>query len=359
MSTMEETLFEQITSFENIEGAFRIALLGHTKYTKQAIMFHNDSTYNIMELRNSLITKTYKFSGYTRFTVYEPKERLIDAPYFIDKVVQLAINNVIKYQINKSLITDTYACIDNRGTHKCSNKIQKNIKRAQFEYGDEASIIKIDIKKFFYSIDRNILKEILRRKFKCKDTLELMYTIIDSADSISEIGLPLGNTLSQTFANIYMNGVDQYAKRELGLKYYVRYADDIVIICRNKDYAKNVLDKLVEYMQTKLNLTVNSSKTKIFPIAQGVNAIGFKTHATHKLLRDTSKRHIKKRLRDIPTLISEKRISINQAEQILNSWKGHADNANSHNFLLSIINRYPYIYLDSYNKIRIKERWFI
>lgn len=350
-------MFDSIVSFENIEYAYQRALKGNVKYTKHAMIFHQDETYNILKLQESLINGTYRFSGYSRFTVYEPKERIIDAPYFVDKVVQLAINNILKEDFNKSFITDTYACIDERGTHKCSNKIHKFLKQARFEYGDDAFIIKIDIKKFFYSIDRDILKNLLKRKIKCERTLNLIFLIIDSAKTISELGLPLGNTLSQLFANVYMNPVDQYAKRELSLKYYARYADDIVVVVRNKEEAMMTLNKLILFINSKIKLDVNESKTKIFPINQGVNSIGFKTYDTHKLLRDNSKRHIKRRLDSIPHLIKNGKLTVSKAEQMLNSWKGHADNACSHNFILSLINRYDFIYINKYGKLKIDERW--
>lgn len=308
---------------------------------------------NISQLRNELINKTYEFSGYNIFTVYEPKERVIAAPHFRDKVVQLAINDILKLFYNKKFIYDSYACIDNKGTHRCARRINKFMKEAQWKWGNSAYIIKIDIRKFFYTIDRNILKNILRKFIRCDDTLWLIFKIIDSANTLSEYGLPLGNTLSQFCANIYMNEIDQYAKRKLGLKYYVRYADDMVIIVRNKDEAKFIRDLIIKKLKTQLNLEVNESKTKISPIYKGVNTIGYKIWSTHMLLRNISKKRIKKKIKAMPKLMYMRKMSKEKAEQMLNSWKGHAEHCNSYNFINSLKNRFKHIITDEDNILRI------
>src|SRR5699024_4251415 len=183
---------------------------------------------NLNKLRDDLVTGEYKFKGYKQFKVYEPKERVIDAPYHRDKIAQLAIDKVLKGIYQPSFIYDSYACLDNKGTHKAVERVSYFMRKGAWEYGEDAYIIKLDIRKFFYSINRDILKEILPKKIKCKETISLVYKIIDSADEIDPLGLPLGNTLSQLFTNVYMDRFDQYCKRVLQIKYYVRYADDVI-----------------------------------------------------------------------------------------------------------------------------------
>ena len=175
---------------------------------------------------------------------------------------------------------------------------------------------------------------------------------------ISELGLPLGNTLSQLCANIYMNELDQFCKREFGLHYYVRYMDDFIIVVRNKDIANMVLQTTKEFLKDKLCLELNEKKSKIFPINQGVNAIGFKIYTTHKLLRNDSKRKIKRKLNAMPYLISQNRMTIEKAEQMLNSWLGHAECGDSHNFIKSLFAKHDFIYLikkRNKNVIKINE----
>lgn len=261
MSKKITNVFKEIVDFDNLYKAYKKALKGKNRYNKDSIEFQQNETENLLELQKSLINKTYKFDKYTKFYIYEPKERLIHAPSFKDKIVQLALNNVLKQYYNKTFIYDSYGSIDNKGTHKCVDKIQHNLRQAKWEYGDTAYIVKFDIKKFFYSIDRNILKEIYKKKIKDKETLELLFKIIDSSEQIDEKGLPLGNTISQLSANVYLNELDQYAKRTLRLKYYVRYMDDVIIVIKDKEYANRVKQKLIDFVKENLNIEANLNKT--------------------------------------------------------------------------------------------------
>lgn len=198
-------LFEQIIDWKNLEWAYHKSLVGVNKYGTDAIDFAKDETYNLIKLRDSFITGTYEFTGYKRFKVYEPKERIIDAPYHKDKIAQLAIDRVLKKVYQPSFIYDSYACLDNKGTHKAVERVSYFMRKASWDFGEDAYIIKLDIRRFFYSINRDILKNILPKKIKCEETLELAYKVIDSADAIDPLGLPLGNTLSQLFTNVYMD----------------------------------------------------------------------------------------------------------------------------------------------------------
>jgi RNA-directed DNA polymerase len=304
-----------------------------------------DEIYNLLQLRTEIKSGTYSFSGYINFKVTEPKVREINAPHYRDKIVQLAINNVLKEIYQPKFIYDSYACLDDKGTHACVKRIYYFMRKAKWEYGDGATIVKIDIKKFFYSIVRGILKELIARTIKDEETLNLVYIIIDSADEIDVVGMPLGNTISQLCANIYLNEIDQYAKRSLSLRYYIRYADDIVAIVENKERAKEVLELIRVRVETKLQLKLNENKSKTFPIAQGVNAIGFKIYPTHMLLRNDSKKRIKRKLRKFRPMLIEEKISIEKVEQILNSWHGHAEQANVYGFVQSLLKRFDYIKL--------------
>jgi hypothetical protein len=315
-----------------------------------------NETYNLANLKQSLIDETYKFGGYDTFIVFEPKQRIINAPQYRDKVIQIAINNVLKEIYYPCLIFDTYACIDNKGTHKCVDKIQRFMRNAKWKYGDDAYIIKIDIKKFFYTIDRDVLKKILPKKIKCKKTLRLLFKIIDSADVIDLFGMPLGNTISQICANIYMNEVDQYCKRSMGLKYYVRYADDIIIIVKDKNDANKTLLLVDNFINANLHLDINANKTKIFPIKQGVNGIGFKIYTTHKLLRNTSKKNIKRKVKKIRRLLEEEKMPIEKAEQIFSSWNGHAKHGSSYNFIKKLIEKNDYIYLNEKGILKVDKK---
>jgi retron-type reverse transcriptase len=206
--------FDKIVDKENFKLAHEQTLLGDTKYTKEAIEFNRDAVVNLENLRLEVESGTYQFGEYYEFVVKEPKERLIHAPSYRDKIVQCAINNVMKEYYFPKFIKDSYSCIDDKGTLACADRISEFMAKAKWMYGEQAHIVKIDIKKFFYSIDRKIMKALLSAKIKCKKSLELIFKIIDSARKISKLGLPLGNTISQICANIYMDVVDQFEKDE-------------------------------------------------------------------------------------------------------------------------------------------------
>ncbi len=337
-------LFERITDRDNFYWAYRKTLENGGKYRPEAIKFASNETYNLSALRQSLLDGTYEFEGYTRFVIYEPKERIIYAPHYKDKIVQQAINVVLKEVYMPSLIADTYACLNGRGTHRCADRIQHFIRKAKWLYGNDAFVVKVDIEKFFYTIDRAILKRLLAKKVTCPRTLQLIYTIIDSADEISPKGMPLGNTISQICANVYLDRLDQFAKRKLGLKYYIRYMDDIVVILPDRDTARIALAAMSAFVEKELRLKVNKSKTKIFPISQGVNVVGFKIYATHRLLRDNCKRRIKRKVKAMPRLIVDGGIPILTAERMVNSWQGHAKHAASHNFMRRLMQRNAFLY---------------
>lgn len=348
-------LFEEIIKWDNIEWAYKKSLKGVNKYGIDALQFSENETHNLIKLVNSLKNETYEFSGYKRFKVYEPKERIIDAPYHKDKIVQLAIDRVLKRVYQPAFIHDTYACLDNKGTHKAVNRVSYFMRKADWQYGESTFIIKLDIRKFFYSINREILKVLLTKKVKCKPTLRLCFKIIDSADLIDPLGLPLGNTLSQLFTNVYMNEFDQFCKRILKIKYYVRYADDVIAIVQNKETAKEKLSKMTDFLKEKLELDISKSKTRIFPLEQGVNAYGFKIFKTHRLLRNVSKKKIKRKIKRLRTTLGEGRVSASKVEQILNSWYGHAMHGNSYNFVDRFIHKNDYIYRDYKGRLRVDE----
>lgn len=347
-------IFEAITDFDNLYAAYLQVSKSKNKYSKEALLFSQNETANLLDLQQQLINGAYSFDDYIEFKVFEPKERVINAPHFKDKIVQIAIDNILKPIFEPTFISHSYACIDNRGTHKAVEKVQQNLKQAKWQL-KEPFIIKFDASRFFYSIDREILKSILRRKIKCEKTLRLLDEIINSAAKIDVKGIPLGNATSQLFANIYLNELDNYCKRKLKIKFYVRYMDDVVAIIDGKENAKNVMNEMTAYVNAHLNLTASIKKTKIFPLAQGVNVFGYKVYTTHRLLRNDSKKKIKRKMKKMRRLIANGYLEKEKAEQVFNSWYGHSKHANSFNFIQSLIKKNDYVYLDNKNIIRVKE----
>ena len=268
-------LFEKIVSLENLIAADKAARKGK-KFQKGVVKHVANEESNILNLRETLLAGDYKTSKYTTFKIFDGKEREISKlPYFPDRIVHHAIVRVIEPILVASFTHDTYSCIKGRGIHKASY----NLRWALKDIEGTKYCLKLDIQKFYPSIDNNILKELLRHKFKDRRLLELLDEIIDSAK-----GLPIGSYLSQYLANFYLNYFDHSMKEVLMLKYYFRYADDIVILSSSKDYLREAL-KNIEQELTKLNLKIKTNY-QIFPVSsRGIDWVGYVHYQTHTLLR--------------------------------------------------------------------------
>jgi len=280
-------LYHQICSIENLKLADKIARKGKLK--QPGIIFHDKNRErNIRLLHEMLLNKTYKTSEYTTFSIYEPKERIIyRLPYFPDRITHHAVMNILEPLFISTFTVDTYSCIKSRGIHAAANAVKcalKDISGTQF-------CLKMDVRKFYPSIDHAILKQLLRRKIKDQDLLWLLDEIIDSTD-----GLPIGNYLSQYFANFYLTYFDHWIKEEKKVKYYFRYADDLVIMAGNKTYLHQILSDITKYLQEQLKLTVKDNY-QVYPVdARGIDFLGYVFFHTHTRLRKTIKQNFARML---------------------------------------------------------------
>ena len=247
-------LYQSICSIDNLRLADKNAR--KNKKNKRSILEHDlDADNNIERLHFALVNKTYKTSEYVTFPIYEPKERLIyRLPYYPDRIVHHAVMNILEPIFVSMFTKDTYSCIKRRGINKAARALKKSLK----DVDGTTYCLKFDIRKFYLIIDHDILKKLIRRKIKDLDLLWLLDEIIDSAD-----GLPIGNYLSQYLANFYLTYFDHWIKEQKGVKYYFRYADDIVVHCKTEEEAI----KLNHYTNLRpldalLNLKRNSLKYK-------------------------------------------------------------------------------------------------
>lgn len=339
------SLYEKIYDTNNMEESYKRTQSAERKYRKEAIYFSMSKERKLRGLRKELKDKTYRSGSYIEFYVYEPKKRLVHAPHIRDKIVQFSIHTVLQGVYRPVFIKDSYACLEDKGTHEAVHRIQHYMRLAQWKY-EEPYIVKIDVRKFFYSINRDILKTIYRKKIpeSEQDFLRILDMIVDSSPE-GEKGLPLGNVTSQDFANIYLNEVDQFCKRYLGLKWYVRYMDDICIIVKDSETARNVLAKIRAYVKDHLDLELNE-KTHIYALAQGINTLGFRIHTTHLEVRNSSKAAMKRRIKKIDEKVQSGRLTKKQAQQAVNAWLGHARHSNSYNLAKKIFEKYDYIQIE-------------
>lgn len=309
----------------------------HKRFKKQVIEFEMNLENNLLKIGRELLNETYIFSKYFEFIIYEPKERKIKTLEYRDRVVQTwYVENFLKPNFEKMYINDTFACIEGRGTHKAVDKMQEYLRIADKEY-EEVWVLKCDIKKFFFSVDRKILYNLIKRKIKDKHFLRLTKKIIFYDDE--KVSIPIGNYTSQIYANIYLNELDRFIKQSLKVKYLVRYMDDFIILTNSKNNAKYFLREIKAFLNDKLKLELNA-KTAYFKAKQGVNFCGFRVWKTHRLLREQSKKKMKRKLKIFQKLYKENKIELEYILACINSWRGHAKHCNSYNLEHKMFNEF-------------------
>lgn len=275
-------LFEKVISIENLKLADKRARKGKSK--QFGIQKHKrNEGENIYKLHELLKSKNFKTSEYTEFKIFEGKERTISKlPYFPDRVLHHGLMNVLEPILVSSFTSNTYSCIKGRGVHKASFKLRKHLK----EGIGTKYCLKMDIRKFYPSVDNDILKILLRRKIKDDDLLWLLDEIIDS-----KVGLPLGSYASQILANFYLTYFDHWVKENLKVKVYLRYADDMVILSDSKEELWEWFYKIRDYLKTNLKLDVKGNY-QVFPVSiRGIDWVGFKHFHTHTLIRKSIKKN--------------------------------------------------------------------
>ena len=344
-----DNIYEEIIDYKNLEEAFYKVTKGKRKYKTQAVEFEMMLEYNLTKLWRELKTGTYKVGKYTKFKVYEPKERLISAPAFKDKIVQQAVHNVTSKLIYPSFIDGSYACIEGKGHQRAAQALQKDMRIMERLY-DNPWVVSVDVSKFFYSIDREIAKKCVAKKIKCKKTLWLYNKIIDSSPELNNKGIPLGCVTSQDLANMTLNEVDKYVVRFLGFRYYTRYMDDINVVVKNKEEAQYLKKEIVLFLRNKLNLHENPKKSHIFPTKNSVNAYGFKIWSTHMKLRNNSKKRMKRKIKALDRKLKSGELNIKEVKAPVNSWLGHARHSNSYNLCKNIFKDYRYIQIEGDEK---------
>lgn len=339
-------MISEITDWNNVLQAYKNTQQGKPKYKPAAILFSHNPIPKLKAIQQEVANSSWQPAGYYEFIVKEPKERVIYAPMYTDKIVQHMVNMPLRNSLESRYIKDSYACIRGKGHLACIKAIQSHMRIAKRNHKDPY-IIKADISKFFYSVDREILKRIIAKHIKCERTIGLLYKIIDS--SPGDKGLPLGNLTSQQLANVYMNEIDQFCKRELSIKHYVRYADDIFIIVDGKEKAKEVLKRLREETAKRLNLSIPLRKCQIKPLRMGVTGLGVKIKPTHIMLTSRIKRSFERSIRNLIKYPTRKN------ERICSSKLAYISNFCHRNFISSILSKYPMIcYKPHSNSINLR-----
>lgn len=288
-------LYARIYDMENLKLAHQNAKKGKGWY-KEVKMVDADPEKYLSELQEMLINKTYNTSEYQTFIKKDSgKERLIyKLPYFPDRICQWAILQVIEPYLLKNFTDDTYSAIPGRGIHLCLHKVEKAM---QTDVPGCQYCLKLDAKKYYPSINHDILKEKYRRLFKDDDLLWLLDEIIDSTPG--DTGIPIGNYISQYSGNFYLSSFDHWMKEVKHVKHYFRYMDNIVIFGSTKEELHQLEKDIEEYFRINLKLEVKGN-WQVFPsYVRGVDFVGYRTFLNFKLLRKTTCKQFKKSMNKV------------------------------------------------------------
>jgi len=293
--------YNDIIDLNNLFSAWREFVVGKTnKDDVQSFSFNLFD--NIAKLHDDLANKTYAHGGYHSFYINDPKRRHIHKAEVRDRLLHHAIYRLLYPFFDRTFISDSYSCRLDKGVYKAIENFDAKSYKVSKNNTKTCWVLKCDIKKFFDSIDHKILLCILSEYIPDQDVMWLLGNVIDSYHSKFGgcVGLPLGNLTSQLFANIYMNVFDQWVKHKLKARHYIRYADDFVIFSHDKQWLKDIIEPIREFLLSKLNLTLHPTKITLKTHASGVDFLGWVNFLEHKELRVKTRQRMFRKLIDRP-----------------------------------------------------------
>jgi len=333
MAKTYKNLYPGICEFDNIHHAY-IKARRLKRYKADVLRFSGRLEENLIDIHNHLTWKTYQPGRYRYFEIHEPKQRLIAALPFRDRVVHHALCNIIEPIFERSFIHDSYACRVGKGSVAGVRRTTRFLRAARQKWG-RIYCLKLDVKKFFPTVDHNCLKRIVRKHIACPDTLWLIDLIIDSEDS--DRGIPIGSLTSQLFANLYLNELDHFVKDLCRVKYYIRYMDDCVFIHDDKKYLHNLRREIEIFLADKLSLRLNG-KTQVFPVnSRGIDFLGYRTWPDYRLLRPANVKRTKRKLRKFQSRYKEGRITLQTITSAIQSWLGHCKHADTYRLRVKVL----------------------
>src|SRR3989338_386048 len=315
--------YESVISLENLLEAWKEFIIGK-RSRKDVQEFERDLMTNVIQLHNDLVTMSYGHHGYEAFKISDPKPRNIHKASVRDRVLHRALYRVLYPFFDRTFISDSYSCRYNKATYKAIDKFRKFFFQVSKNDKKTVWVLKCDIRKFFASVNHDTLKAILKNYISDDKILFLLWVIIDSFSVRAGIGLPLGNLTSQLFVNIYMNEFDQFMKHKLKAKYYIRYADDFVILSDSKTSLINLIKQIREFLQESLKLKLHPKKISISTIASGVDFLGWVHFPDYRVLRTTTKKRMFRNIKKNANLA------------IQNSYLGMLKHGNARNLAKSV-----------------------
>ena len=330
-------LWNEIIAFRNLLSAAQQAQRGK-RFRENVLEFNYNLEQELFQLQEELQSKTYCPGNYTTFQIFEPKPRMISAAPYRDRVVHHALCNVIVPIFERTFISDSYANRVGFGSHRALRRFTKFARLNSY-------VLQADIRKYFPTIDHEILKSLVQRKIKCPDTLWLINTIIDSGNHQEPVlnyfpgddlltplerrhGLPIGNLTSQFFANVYLNNFDHFVKEQIKASQYIRYVDDFALFSDNKVFLENARVKIEEYL-AGLRVKIHPIKSQLFETKHGANFVGFRILPDRIRVRSDNLRLARKRLRQMLWNYHQGKVEYEKMYQSMQSWIAHLKHGNT------------------------------
>jgi len=295
--------YNDIISLENLCLAWQEFIIGK-KSKIDVQQFERNLMDHIVELNSELVNHTYRHGGYESFYVNDPKRRHIHKASVRDRLLHHAVYRILYPFFDKTFISDSYSCRDDKGSHKAISNFKKYALKVSKNHTRACWVLKCDIRKFFANIDHQILISILRAHIPDQDIINLLENIIGSfhTENLHGVGLPLGNLTSQLFANVYLNHFDQWVKHSLKAEHYIRYADDFVFLSHDKNWLESIIPKVTEFLTGSLKLSLHPDKLFLKTINSGVDFLGWIHFSDHRVLRTKTKQRM---LRNIKSSVSK------------------------------------------------------
>ena len=342
MPVTHNNLWSQVVNFDGLFRAYKAASRGR-RYKDSVLNYRQRLEENTVNALNQLIWKQWAPSRYREFYIHDPKKRLISAPPFKDRVIHHALVYVIAPLFERKFIADSFACQTNKGTHAAKERVEAFAAIARKQWG-EYYVLKGDIRAYFYSINRRVLLSLIERTVADKDVLWLIRQIIECDDD--EQGIPLGALTSQLFANVYLDALDHYLKDDLGVKMYVRYMDDFVVIHKDNAYLKALLADIDRYITNRLHLVLNP-KTEIYKSGSGschsIDFCGYRVWPDHTKPRKRTVKCARKRFKKLSELYRDGRVSLAKVSASVASFAGYMKHCSGATTSASILGEVAFI----------------
>ncbi len=292
--------FDDVASLENLCEAWQEFIRGK-RNKKDVQAFMRNLGDELVELHQELMDGTYRHGPYHQFAINDPKPRSIHKASVRDRLVHHAIHRKLYPYFASRFISDSFSCQTGKGLHRALDYFRRSARKVSKNNTRTCWILKCDIRKFFASVDHDILLDILRGRIASRRLVELLENVVKSFEASPSKGIPLGNLTSQLFSNICMNELDYFVKQELYMKYYARYADDFVFMSHDRFELIQILPKIETFLSDRLAIRLHPDKIFLKTLASGMDFLGWIYFSHHAIPRTKTKRRMLKHMRRSPT----------------------------------------------------------